>query len=246
MVVREEHQLLGVVLKAQPLGEADSLITWFTREQGKIRTVVASARRPHSRLQYALMPGTTVAFRVTQRTGQNNLAKLIQAIPVEVYVRDFSEGRGLVLQWLQEIIFRATPDEQANEPLFGLLQETLAVLARPDFTLISVPVVMFGVMKHLCEVLGFGISEPVDLGTSYYFNMDAGGFVASPTSGDDWFLITQEVDRFVHIGRLPIAQLVGVQPEPIDERLADLVAHFFEYHTERMVRSSRLFGAILQ
>lgn len=244
--MREEQQLLGVILKSQPLGEADSLVTWFTREHGKMRTVVVSARRPNSRLNFALLPGSSVSFRTTQRAGQSGLPKLIQATPVEVYVRDFTEGRGLVLQWLQEIVFRATPDEQAAEEIFTLIIETFIVLARLDFKISSVPVVMLGVMKRLCDALGFGIQRPDHTDASYFFNMEAGGFVAEALSGDDWFLVTEEVNRFASVTDAPLTQLVSMRPEPMDERLADLVAQFFEYHIERTVQSSRLFGAILQ
>lgn len=244
--MREEHQLLGVILKSQPLGEADSLVTWFTRESGKIRTLVVSARRMHSKLGFALLPGSTVAFRITQRTGHGSLARLIQATPVAVYVRDFAEGRGLILQWLQEIILRATPDEQPNEEVFSLIVDTFAVLAQPSFSITSVPAVMFGVLTHACASLGFGIQLPTDGGSSYFFNIEAGGFVPEAVSGDDWFLITEEVDRFIQLSRMSVAQLGTADSSPADERLRDLAAHFFEYQIERAVQSSRLFGAILQ
>lgn len=244
--MREEHQLLGVILKSQPLGEADSLVTWFTRESGKIRTLVVSARRLQSRLGFALLPGSIVTFRITQRTGHGGMARLIQATPVQVYVRDFAEGRGLVLQWLQEIILRATPDEQPNEEVFNVIVDTFVALTRSDFKMTSVPAVMFGVLFRVCTALGFGVQVPAQDGVSYYFNIEAGGFVPTAVSGDDRFLITEEVQRFLLLSRVPIAHLVTLEPEPADERLYNLVAQFFEYQIERAVQSSRLFGAILE
>lgn len=244
--MREEHQLLGIILKSQPLGEADSLVTWFTRELGKMRSLVVSARRMQSRLGFALLPGSTVAFRITQRTGHGNLPRLIQVTPAQIYVRDFADGRGLLLQWLQEIILRATPDEQPNEEVFALMVDTLGLLGQPHFKPTSVPLVMFGVLTRLCGALGFGMREPTDSGASYFFNIEAGGFVPEAISGDDWFLITEEVSRFMQLSRMPFSQLATTSPEPMDERLSDLAAQFFEYQIERAVQSSRLFGAILQ
>lgn len=244
--MREEQQLLGVLLKSQPLGEADSLVTWFTRERGKIRTMVVSARKPRSKLNYVLLPGSVVAFRITQRLGYPSAARLIQAVPIEVYVRDFTEGRALVLQWLQEIILRATPDEQTAEDVYTLIVEAFTVLAHSDFKASSVPVLMLGVLQRLCGILGFGIQSPMRIDTSYFFNMSAGGFVAEALSGDDWFLVTEEVSRFALVGSTPLMNLVLIQPAAVDERLVDLATHFFEYHIERVVRSGRLFGAILQ
>lgn len=244
--MREEHQLRGVILKSQPLGEADSLVTWFTQELGKIRTLVVSARRVQSKLGFALQPGSIVSFRVSQRTGGTAMTRLIQATPLTVYVRDFTEGRGFLLQWLQEIVFRATPDEQTNEEVFRIIEELFTVLASPEFKLVFVPTVSVVVLSQLCAALGFAMQLPSDQQRSYYFNVSAGGFVQNAISGDDVLMVTEEVARFCYLYAMPITRLNSVEPVAADARLAELVTQFFEFHIERNIQSSRLFGAILE
>ena len=41
----------GIILKKQPLGEADELITLFTKEQGKVRVLAKSVKSAKSKLQ---------------------------------------------------------------------------------------------------------------------------------------------------------------------------------------------------
>ena len=43
------HRTPGVVIGRRALGESDRLVTFYTREFGKVRGVAKSARRPRSR-----------------------------------------------------------------------------------------------------------------------------------------------------------------------------------------------------
>lgn len=46
----------GLVLKTKPLGEADKLVTIFTREEGKVAATARGSRRPRSRLLALTQP----------------------------------------------------------------------------------------------------------------------------------------------------------------------------------------------
>lgn len=50
------YNVEGVVLKTQPLGEADRLVTTYTRQRGRHRAVARGARRPRSSLGACLQP----------------------------------------------------------------------------------------------------------------------------------------------------------------------------------------------
>ena len=50
----------ALILKHVPFGEADLLVTFFTRERGKIRAVARGARRSNSKLVGHLEPLTQV------------------------------------------------------------------------------------------------------------------------------------------------------------------------------------------
>jgi len=55
----------GLTLKKSTLGEADLLITLFTREQGKVRAVARGARRSTSKLVGHLEPLTQGRFSMS-------------------------------------------------------------------------------------------------------------------------------------------------------------------------------------
>jgi DNA repair protein RecO (recombination protein O) len=57
----------ALVLRIQPLGEADKLVTLMTREEGKVRAVAPSARRSRKRFGSALEPWSRVAAQLFER-----------------------------------------------------------------------------------------------------------------------------------------------------------------------------------
>ena len=59
----------ALILKHVPFGEADLLVTFFTRERGKIRAVARGARRSNSKLVGHLEPLTQVNLSVAQGRG---------------------------------------------------------------------------------------------------------------------------------------------------------------------------------
>src|ERR671938_517608 len=54
----------GVVLKTIKLGEADRIVTLFTRDNGKVRAVAKGVRKTRSRFGGRLEPFTTVSLLI--------------------------------------------------------------------------------------------------------------------------------------------------------------------------------------
>ena len=46
-----ETKLTGIILKKQPLNESDEIITFYTKENGKIRALAKSVKSSKSKLQ---------------------------------------------------------------------------------------------------------------------------------------------------------------------------------------------------
>jgi len=51
----------AVVIRTQKLGEADRIVTLFSREHGRIRAVAKGVRRTKSKFGARLEPGTAVS-----------------------------------------------------------------------------------------------------------------------------------------------------------------------------------------
>ena len=54
----------GIVLRKQPVTESSLIVTWFTREHGKLKTLAKGARRPKGPFQgkIDLFTGTRLYF----------------------------------------------------------------------------------------------------------------------------------------------------------------------------------------
>ena len=113
----------ALTLKNTPLGEADLLVTLFTREHGKLRAVAKGARRSNSKLVGHLEPLTQVSLTMAhgrnldyvsqaQVIGNfNPLKNDLKAITKGFYVAELVDGFGA----------EANP----NQPLYHLAVETL-------------------------------------------------------------------------------------------------------------------------
>ena len=120
----------AIILSYIPLGEADLLVTMFTRDQGKVRAVGKGARRSTSKLVGHLEPLTVVKMsmahgrtldRISQAEVLRSFAKLkedLTAITKGLYLAELVDGFGA--------------EASANPPLYQLMVDTLrAVEADP-------------------------------------------------------------------------------------------------------------------
>ena len=126
----------GVVIGRRVLGESDCLVTFYTREFGKVRGVAKSARRLRSRFGSALELFTQgqLIFFETERTG------LVQVDHFDILrsfvgVREDLDrlGQGA---WVVECVDRLCAERDPHGALYGLLIRALRALeaaARPSW-----------------------------------------------------------------------------------------------------------------
>jgi len=122
----------GIVIGRRPLGERDRLVTFYTRELGKLAGVARGARRGRSRFGAALELftwGELVGFERAQRD-------LIQVDHFDVLhpfqslredLERLGRGAGMV-----EALARLTADRDPHPSLFRLLLRGLRALERGD------------------------------------------------------------------------------------------------------------------
>jgi DNA repair protein RecO (recombination protein O) len=119
----------AVVLRTYPLREADLVVSFFTRDCGKLRGVARRARRPKSVFGAGLERLSHVRFAYYQRETRElvnlNSCDLIRS--QFGLVSDYRAGysAGAALDYIAEISEQLLPPEEANEKFFRLL---LAVL----------------------------------------------------------------------------------------------------------------------
>ena len=138
----------ALTLKKFPMGEADLLVTLYTREYGKVRAIARGARRSTSKLVGHLEPLTEVKLSLSHGrdldyinqaqvlSGFASLKGNLGAITKGLYVAELVDGFG--------------SEANPNQPLYRLAIDTLqAIEADPDSDL---PLRFFEL--HLLQVSG--------------------------------------------------------------------------------------------
>ncbi len=120
----------AVVLRHSDWGEADRLLTLFTREEGKLRAIAKGARKPRSRKAGHLEPLTRVSLLLARG---RSFFIVTQAETVDAHL-PLTEDLELVGygSYVLELLDRFTHDEDENRALYRLLSATLTRLVAGD------------------------------------------------------------------------------------------------------------------
>ncbi len=139
----------AVVLRHSDYGEADRLLTLYTREMGKVRAIAKGVRKIHSRKAGHLEPFTRVALQLAQA---RELPIVTQAETIDAYLdlRDDLIKTGYAA-YIAEMVDRFTYEEGENQPVYHLLTDTLARINTQVDPYLSLRYYEI----HLLEELGF-------------------------------------------------------------------------------------------
>ena len=231
----------GVVLRVQKLGEADRIITLFTRHEGKVRAVGKGVRRTTSKFGSRLEPFSHIDAQLyTGRT----LDIITQAESINAYgsgiVTDY--GRYTAGTTILETADRLTEEREPSLRLYLLLLGALRTLSGGDH---PPPLVLDAFLLRAMAVEGW---EPVledcarcgDPGPHRAFSVPAGGVVCAscrPGGAAAVSLPTLELLKALLHGDWFAAE----RSEPVARRDASgLVAAHLQWHLERGLRSLRL------
>jgi DNA repair protein RecO (recombination protein O) len=140
----------AVVLRSYPLREADLLVTFFTRAEGKVRGVARSAKKSKRRFGGALEPLTCVKLYYEDREGQE-LARIDSCEILESPLTSAVDyPRAVALGHIAELLDELLPDREANDAIFRL---TVSVLRSLRAGAIWMPLTYFEVW--LTRLVGF-------------------------------------------------------------------------------------------
>src|SRR5919201_5368554 len=177
----------AVVIGSFNLGESDRVVTFYSREHGKVRGVAKASRRMRSRFGGALEL-FTLGELVFFDTGRTDLVRVDHFDVLEPFaaIRTDLErlGQGA---WIVECVNRLTAERDPHAALFGLLTRALRALASAA----GPPRVAVCFGARCLDVLGHRprLDRCVECGRVYPFArpaLDEGGVVceACAASGD--------------------------------------------------------------
>lgn len=118
----------AIVLRTYPLKEADLIVSFFTRDQGKMRGVANRARRPKHGFGSALERLTQVRIHYTSRENR----ELVRIDSCDLVYSQFdlasNYSSGVALDVMAEISEHLLPPHEANERYYRLLASVLEFL----------------------------------------------------------------------------------------------------------------------
>jgi DNA repair protein RecO (recombination protein O) len=119
----------GVVLKRRNYGEADRIITVFTKDRGKLTAIAKGVRKLTSRKKGSIEPGTLAKFHFVKGRHWEILTQ-VQLISTFPGLRQ-SLVRITQLHQLLEIIDHLTVENQESPEVYHVFIDTLHVLEQP-------------------------------------------------------------------------------------------------------------------
>src|SRR4030042_2002840 len=145
-----EYQTEAVVIKKTKLGEADSILTFFTPRLGKIQGFARSLRKPKSKMagHLEILTHSTVSFS----RGRGNIDTITGAQTINTFLPLRNDlwltSCGL---YVVELVHQFTAEHQENFPLFQLMLDTLNRLCQVD----NKELVLRYFELHLLESAGY-------------------------------------------------------------------------------------------
>jgi DNA repair protein RecO (recombination protein O) len=171
----------AIILRTYPVGEADLLVTLFTRMDGKVRGIARWAKKSKRRFGGALEPLTHVRAYYEDRERQE-LPRLDACEVIESpLAQRVTYARAVALGHIAELLDALLPDREADDAVFRL---TLAVLNAVRDDQVWMPVTYFqlwltrlmGLLPDLseCSVCGAALN-----GSRAFFHMLADGLMCA-------------------------------------------------------------------
>ncbi len=227
----------AIVLRSYPLREADLLVTFFTRQEGKVRGVARSAKRSKRRFGGALEPLTYVRLYWDDREGKE-LARIDSCDVLDSPLSSAIDyPRAVGLGHVAEVIDELMPDREQNDALFRLAVATLGALHAGA---VWMPVTYFdlwiarltGLLPDLSACIVCG--EVVD-GAKAFFHPLADGLMCAADKRLASVEMSAESRRLAaEMFRAPIVNFNGKPwPRSRANDLRKFLLHLIERHIEK-------------
>ena len=246
----------ALVLRTYPLKEADLVVSFFTRDQGKLRGVAKRARRPKS----AFGAGLERLSHVRMAYFQRETRELVNLDSCELIRSQFGlisdYWAAVTLDFLAEVSEQLLPSAEPGERFFRLLLATLDSLRSGEtgsapwravtyFSLWAVRLSGWLPELNVCLSCGTLLDDP-ELRERAFFSRTQSGLAcwdcrAALSIGNAWELSTTSRALAAEMLRTPIADLSATHWTP--DTAADLRRFLFqqiESHAERRLATTKL------
>ncbi|MDE3187090.1 MAG: DNA repair protein RecO [Acidobacteriota bacterium] len=238
----------AVVLRTWPVNEADLIVSFFTRDYGRVKGLAKSALKSRKRFGGALEPMTVARAWFAERPRQ----ELVRLDQLEIVRSPLSAPvdavRMAVLSLYAELLDQALPEHDPQETVFRLLVSVLeqTTVEQPWMPLTYFQLWMTRLMGLLPDITRCTACGEALHGDEISFSSHADGLFcalhrggsASALSADSW----QVAQRML---RSPVAAFAG---EPWTRRRGQDMRRYtletLERHLERRLRSAEALARL--
>lgn len=243
MSTRERSRRVdALILRHQRWGEADRLLTIFTRENGKLRIIAKGARKTTSRKGGHLELFMRTAMQLAQG---RDLWIVTQAEVIDGFlpIRDDLQRLG-VASYVIELLDKFTYEDGANPQLYRLAVETLERLCTTD----SVFVVLRFYEMRLLDMMGYrpqlfqciGCEEDIKA-EDQYFSALVGGVICPRCRHkyEDVRKISMDALKYLrHFQRSTYKEALAATPgESVEQEVEKIMQWYLTYVLERAINS---------
>lgn len=230
----------GIVIRRGNLGEADRVVTLYTRDHGKLAAAAKGARRPGSRFAGRLEPFTQV--RALLGRGRTlDVVSQVEVIEPFAAIRADLERLGPG-SFVAEVIDRATAERDPQPALYRALRQALEMIAGGDaqlagmwFVTQALTLAGYAPVVDRCAVCG----KPVR--GSGWFSRALGGSLCAADRGRDPEAVPVSAVALAAIGFLREASPKALGRLAFDRRyraeVESLLRRYVEYRLEVKLRT---------
>src|SRR3977135_2618036 len=122
------HQSDSIILKTYPLGEADRIVAFFSRDFGKLRGVANGARKMKNRFGASLEPLAHSRIEFFEKENRD-LVRIQSAEILDSPMKLFEDyDRAVCAARLIELVDRFLPEREPQDAVFRLVRMTVRAL----------------------------------------------------------------------------------------------------------------------
>ncbi|GED12712.1 DNA repair protein RecO [Aneurinibacillus migulanus] len=239
----------GIVVRTTDYGEANKILTVYTREAGKVSMMARGAKKSKSRFTAVSQLFTYGYFLYRVGSGMGSLQQGDLINSFRAVREDLTKTAYAV--YLAELLDRLTEDKEPNQYLFDMMLYALKWMEEgkdPDIIARLFEMKMLyvaGCRPQFDVCRGCGVEE-----APFFVSIHEGGFVCQSCQRDDPSLMavssgTVRILRLLQHINMPQLGNVSVKPET-KEQLRCVLYAFFEDCTGLYLKSRRFLDQIEQ
>ncbi|MCA9932721.1 MAG: DNA repair protein RecO [Ardenticatenaceae bacterium] len=232
----------AIVLRRSDFGEADRLLTLFSRDYGKIRAIAKGARKPQSRKTGHVELFMRSRFFLAEG---RDLHVITQAELVEAYAALREDlVRTTYASYACELLDRFTTEDDRHVDMYDLLAEVLDWFATIDDVMLAARTYelrllsMAGFRPQLFECLA--CREPIQE-QDQFFSAELGGLLCPNCQAEDGravpiTAVAVKVLRYLQTRPWEVVKVLQLK-RPLHRELEALLHHYITYLLERDLKA---------